>query len=158
MKITYQNEYSKNKVEKKKEDIKMDDMFILDLENNAGDDNIFNIFYLTIELSSPTILKKFSNRYTIFDISDIHPMLKHNSELLFDLIKNAEPVVNLINNVAYIKYVLKIGERKYSIFLKLPELIEFGKDRQITILKLKNIILVENSKKKQKTKNKTVFS
>jgi hypothetical protein len=154
LKITYKNEYcDNNNVREEKDDIKMDEVSILDLENNENIGDIeqpSDVFCLTIQLYSPTILKRFSNRYTIFDISDIHPMFQHNSELLFDLIKNDEPVVNLINDIAYIKYVLQIRERKYNIFLELPELVEFGKDRQITVLKLKNIILVEKSKKNKK--------
>jgi hypothetical protein len=148
LKISYKNEYcngNNNEVNEVKEENKMNNFFILDIEN------VDDIYCLSIELHDVFNLKKFTNKYTIFDIANIHPLFQNNSEIFFDLIKNKNPTVTLTNSsVASIQYTLKIGERIYTILLELPELVESGKNRQITKLQLQNKYLITKIQKMKK--------
>lgn len=144
LKISFNNEV--------KEENKTNDFLILDIED-VGD-----IYCLSIELGDVFNLKKFTNKYTIFDIANINPLFQNNSEILFDLIKNEKPTVTLTNSIAIVNYTLKIGERTYTILLELPELVESGKNRQITKLQLQNKYLITKIRKmKKKDKYKILY-
>lgn len=144
LKISFNNEV--------KEENKTNDFLILDIED-VGD-----IYCLSIELGDVFNLKKFTNKYAIFDIANIHPLFQNNSEILFDLIKNEKPTVTLTNSIAIVNYTLKIGERTYTILLELPELVESGKNRQITKLQLQNKYLITKIRKmKKKDKYKILY-
>jgi hypothetical protein len=144
LKISYNNQYCDGSNNEVKEENKMNDIFILDMEN------VDDIYCLEIELNDVFNLKIFTNKYTIFDIANINPLFKNNSEILFDLIKNKKPIVILTNSIATIKYILKIGERIYTILLELPELVESGKNKKITKLQLQNKYLITKIKKIKK--------
>jgi hypothetical protein len=150
LKISYKNEYcngNNNEVNEVKEENKMNNFFILDIEN------VDDIYCLSIELHDVFNLKKFTNKYTIFDIANIHPLFQNNSEILFDLIKNEKPIVIFKNSISIIQYTLKIGERTYTILLELSELVESGKNRQITKLQLQNKYLITKIQKMKKKDN-----
>lgn len=95
-------------------------------------------YYLEIEFRDLSNFSVYNTKMTIEDISKIHPLFLNNTELLFDILENKPNDLKIVDNILSLYYILKIGKRKYDIYLNISEKIEEGSNEEVSKLKLQN--------------------